>query len=472
MSAPLQSPHHLTVAQAARLIRQRRLSSGELTRALLDRIDRLNLRLNAYLTVTAEQALAQAAEADARAARGELRGPLDGIPIGLKDLFATKGVRTTAASRILRDWVPDHDAAAVERLRAAGAVFLGKTHLHEFALGITNVNPHYGPARNPWNPERMTGGSSGGSAAAVAAGLALAALGSDTGGSIRVPAALCGVVGLKPTYGLVSRRGAVPLSWSLDHVGPLTRTVEDAALMLNAIAGHDPHDPGFAQTQVPDYTRGLRNGVRGLRFGVLTRSRTPVDSEVSDALAQAHRVLENLGGRVEEVDFPSLQYAAAASTVILSSEAAAFHRRWLDERPQDYGNDVLIRLASARLLPATLMVTAQRVRALVRRELLALFQRVDMLLWPAVPVTAPHISEQGETHGDAHRRIRASITRFTPLFNLTGLPALSIPCGFTTEGLPIGLQVAAAPFQEAALLRAAHAYERATEWHRRTPALQ
>ena len=471
MSTSPQSPHRLTVAQASGLIRQRRLSPRELTQALLDRIAAINPRLNAYLTVTADQALKHAAEAEARAARGELRGPLDGVPVGLKDLFATKGVRTTAGSRILADWAPDHDAAVVERLRAAGAVSLGKTHMHEFAFGITNVNPHYGPARNPWDPERMTGGSSGGAGAAVAAGLALAALGSDTGGSIRIPAALCGVVGLKPTYGLVSRRGAVPLAWSLDHVGPLARTVEDAALLLNAIAGHDPRDPGSANVPLPDYTRGLRDGVRGLRFGVLPRSATSVDKEVGDALAQAHRVLEGLGARLEEVDFPSLQYAASASTVILSSEAAAFHRRWMDERPQDYGNDVLIRLASARLLPATLLVTAQRVRRLVRRELLALFQRVDVLLWPAVPVAAPRIGEQGEAHGDEHRRIRASITRFTPLFNLTGLPALSVPCGFTTEGLPIGLQMAAAPFQEPTLLRAAHAYEQATEWHTRAPSL-
>ncbi|MSQ12048.1 MAG: amidase [Dehalococcoidia bacterium] len=471
MPRETQDLHRLTLAQAARLIRRRQLSPRELTVAVLDRASSLNPRLNAYLTLTPELALRQAAQAEARMMKGDLLGPLDGIPIGLKDLFATKGIRTTAASLVLKDWVPDHNAAVVERLYAAGAVMLGKTHMHEFAFGVTNVNQHYGPARNPWDPQRMTGGSSGGSAAAVAAGMAVAALGTDTGGSIRIPAAMCGVVGLKPTYGLVSRRGAVPLAWSLDHVGPLARTVEDAALLLTAIAGHDSLDPGSADIHVPSYTRALRKGVKGMRFGVLARPASAVDHEAAALLAQAHRVVEGLGGTLEEVTFPALDYAAAANTVILMAEAAAFHQRWLDQHPDRYGDDVLIRLAAGRLLPASLLVTAQRVRSLVRGQLLDLFRQVDVLLWPVVPVPAPLISEQGERHGAEHRAVRAAIARFTPLFNLVGFPALSVPCGFTARGLPIGLQMAAAPYQEPTLLRTAFAYEQAADWHKRMPPL-
>jgi aspartyl-tRNA(Asn)/glutamyl-tRNA(Gln) amidotransferase subunit A len=464
------SLHFLTVAQAAKLFRRRKLSPVELAEALLRRIDSLNPRLNAYLTVTHDLALRQARAAERRQTRGQMLGPLDGIPVGIKDLFATKGVRTTGGSRILRDWVPDHDAVVVQRLSAAGAVTLGKLHMHEFAFGITNVNPHYGPARNPWDTERMTGGSSGGSGAAVAAGLALAALGSDTGGSIRIPSALCGVYGIKPTYGRVSRRGALALSWSLDHVGPMARTPEDAALLLNAIAGHDALDPGSASEAAPDFAQGLRKGVRGVRVGVLPLGST-VDGEADAAFRAACATLEGLGARLDSVTIPSLDLSALANTVILSSEAAELHQKWIDERPGDYGDDVFTRMLTGRLIPSALLVKAQRVRTVIRQELAGLFQRVDLLVWPSVPVPAPLIAEQGAEHGEAHRRIRASITRYTPLANLAGLPAASVPCGFTNTGLPLGLQIIGRPWQEALVLRASQAYHDATDWRTRSPQL-
>ncbi|MSP79298.1 MAG: amidase [Dehalococcoidia bacterium] len=458
----------LTLTQASRLMRRRKLSPRELTQAHLTRIEKLNPRLNAYLTVTGDQAMRQAAASEERQTSGRLHGPLDGIPIGLKDLFATRGIRTTAGSKILGDWVPDHDAHVVSRLHAAGAVMLGKLNMHEFAFGVTNVNPIHGPARNPWDPERMTGGSSGGSGAAVAAGLAIAALGSDTGGSIRIPSGMCGIVGLKPTYGRVSRRGAFPLAWSLDHVGPMTKTVEDASLLLHAVAGHDPHDPASADVPTTNLSQGMHTGIKGMRFGLLPFG-SSLEPAVAQALGSAQFTLQMLGGTIEEVTFPALEHAAAANTAILMAEAAALHRRWMDERPGDYGADVFNRLAVARLLPASLLVTAQRVRTLVRQQLNEVFTKVDVLLWPSLPIVAPPIAPLGPVPGQLHRDIRVPISRFTPLANLTGVPAISLPCGFSPEGLPIGLQMLAAPWQEATLLRAAYAFEQATEWHNRRP---
>ncbi|HEY8492029.1 MAG TPA: amidase [Dehalococcoidia bacterium] len=455
--------HDLTIRQAADALRRRELSPVDLTEAVLDRVRRLDGVLNAYITVTEEAALAQARAAEREIAAGTYRGPLHGIPLAYKDLFATRGVRTTAGSRLLAGWVPDYDAEAVARLHAAGAVMLGKLNLHEFAYGVTTANPHYGPCRNPWDTTRSPGGSSGGSGAAVAAGLALGALGTDTGGSIRIPAALCGVVGLKPTYGRVSRHGVVPLAWSLDHVGPLARTVEDAALLLAAVAGFDPKDPAAADAPVPDYAAALAGDARGLRAGVLGGHFTAgADPEVLAALAAAVQTLEGCGVRTDGAELDHAGDALTAATCIMFSEASAYHERDLRERPEDYGPDVRARLELGELYRATDYLRAQRARTVFVQEVLALLDRFDVLVAPATPVPAPPI-EGGDP--------AARLVQYTSPFNLAGLPAVSVPCGFTAAGLPVGMMLVGRPFEEATVLRAAAAYQGATDWHRRRPPL-
>ena len=443
----------LSLAAASDLVRRRELSPPELTVACLQRIDQVEPRINAFITLMRDEALQAAKQAEAEIAAGNYRGPLHGIPVAVKDLFATAGVRTTAGSRILADNVPAEDSEPVARLKAAGAVILGKLNLHEFAFGATGVNPHYGLARNPWDTGRITGGSSSGAGAAVAAGECPAALGTDTGGSIRIPAALCGVVGLKPTFGRVSRRGVIPLSWALDHVGPLTRTVEDTAIVLGAIAGHDAGDPSSSAEPVPDYRAALGEGVHGLRVGVPREYFFDgVDAEVLEAVRAAIEVLRELGAVVREVSLPHIAEAQAAVTAIMLPEALAYHQRWLAERPQDYGEDIRRRLQLALPIPAVHYVQAQRLRELMagewRREV---FDKVDILATPAAAVPAAPI-EQGEL------QTTMSLVRFTNPFNLLGVPAVSVPCGFTRAGLPVGLQLAGRWFDEATVLRAAHAY--------------
>ena len=328
-----------TIAQAAQLIRQRELSPVELIASVVDRIDRLNPRLNAYITVLSDQAMQAARQAEEAIGAGHYRGPLHGIPVSLKDLYATKGVLTTAGSKILANWVPDFDATVVTRLKDAGAVIVGKAHTAEFATGSFSwLSHHFGLARNPWNPEHSCGGSSTGSGVSVAAGMALGSMGHDTGGSVRLPAALCGITGLKPTYGLISRNGIVPLSWSLDHAGPLTRTAQDAALMLQAVAGYDPRDPSSSHLPVPDFSRSLRDDIQGLRLGVLKGFADEItDDEVDKAVRQALTTLEELGAEIQEVSLPMLKYAEPVSEVITSTEAANWHEKWVRTRPQDYG---------------------------------------------------------------------------------------------------------------------------------------
>ena len=358
----------LSLAEAGRLVRDRKLSPIEITDACLAQIERLEPRLNAFITVTADAAK-QAAEARSeQIAAGTRSGRLQGLPVAIKDLFDVAGVRMTAGSRILAENVATEDSRAAARLKAAGAVMLGKLNLHEFAFGATGVNPHYGPARNPWDPERMTGGSSSGSGAAVAAGECLAALGTDTGGSIRIPASLCGIVGLKPTYGRVSKRGVLPLSWALDHIGPMTRTVEDAALLLDVLAGHDPGDPSCADQPVPDYTRSLNGSVRGLRIGVPRRFFfESVDPEVEAAVRAAIKLIGEMGATVSEIDTPLIDEIPGALTAIMLPEALAVHQSWLKERPDDYGDDVRYRLELGSTYLAVHYVQAQRLREMAAR---------------------------------------------------------------------------------------------------------
>ena len=460
----------LTIAQAARLIQERQLSPVELTAFTLERIERLNPTLNAYITVTADQAMQAARQAEEEIGAGGYRGPLHGIPISLKDLYASKGVRTTAGSKILGDWVPDFDATAAARLKAAGAIVVGKAHTAEFACGATGLNHHFGPCRNPWNPEHVSGGSSSGSGASVATGMALGSMGSDTGASVRLPASLCGITGLKPSYGLVSRHGIVPLSWSLDHAGPLTRTAEDAALMLQAIAGHDHHDPSSTRLPVPDYSRTLGDGIRGLRIGVPTGFAWEIASqEVAGPVRQALTVLEEMGATLQEVSLPLLKYVGSVGTIIAWTEGASWHEHWVRTRPQDYGPLPLHRFRLGLLLRATHYHRAQRVRALMQREFSQALQQVDAIASPTAPIAAPRVGQESARAGDREASVYRLLVLLTRPYNLTGLPAITVPCGFTERGLPVGLQIAGRLFDDAQVLRIAHAYQQATDWHTRRP---
>ncbi len=460
---------YASIADLGPQIRSRALSPVDLVEAVLARIDRFD-GLNAFITVTADLAREQAASSAREIAAGRYRGPLHGIPVSLKDLISTRGIRTTSGSRIHAEHVPTHDATITTRLREAGAVLIGKAALHEFAYGVTTDNPHYGPTRNPWGPDRIPGGSSGGSAAAVAAGLGPASIGTDTGGSVRLPAALCGVVGLKPTYGRASRHGVFPLAWTLDHPGPLTRSVEDAAIVLQEIAGPDPEDPTTLGQDVPDFSGTLRRPVRGLRAGVLT---DPYHEDMADdvraAFEEAVGMLRSLGVQVERVRFPRAAEASAAQTAIIMSEAASVHERWLRDRPEDYGADTRARLQRGQFLSATQYLRAQRVRALIQDEVRSLLRSCAVLVCPTVPCPAPRIGEDAVVIRGAGVKVVDVMTRFTRLWNFTGLPAISVPCGVGTGGMPLGLEVIGRAMDEATVLAVAYAYEQATPWHTRRP---
>ena len=442
-----------------------KLSSVEATEAYLRRIERHDDVLRAYITVMADRALAAARVADAERQRGTRRGPLHGVPLGLKDLIAVAGVRMTAGSRVFADHVPDRDADATERLHAAGAVILGKLSMHEFAFGRPVTDGPFPTGRNPWDVRREPAGSSSGSAVAVAAGLCAGALGSDTGGSIRGPAARCGIVGLKPTYGLVSRRGVVPLSWSLDHVGPMTRTVPDAAVLLQAIAGHDPGDPSTHDARVGDYTAQLEAGVRGLQLGLLRRFYVDFPGLNADVKAGALAAVDELGRQgatIEDADAPSLDLAGAIWVTYLS-EVYEFHRETLRDRPQDYGEGLRSRAWMGALVTASDFLRAQRLRARLRREVLALLGRVNALVFPGQAAPAQRFEDVATTS------VIVPGSRYTNVWNLLGLPAVVVPCGFSREGLPVSIQIVGRPFDEATVLRIARAYERATDWHTRRP---
>ncbi len=451
------------IAELAPRIAAGEISPVALTEAALARIEAQDSAHNAFITVTADQALAAARTAEAEIAQGRNRGPLHGVPLAVKDLFATKGVRTTGGSRLLADWVPDHDAAVVERLNAAGAVPLGKTGMHELAYGTTSNNAHHGPTRNPWNTACHPGGSSGGSAAAVAAGLTYGALGSDTGASIRQPAACCGIVGLKPTFGRVSKFGALPLSWSMDHMGPMTRSVADAALMLQVLAGPDPRDPNCADRPVPDYSAGLDAGVEGKRIA-LARGFffADCDPEVAAAVEAAARTLEGLGATIEEIELPEAESAYLTGGIIIACEAAAYHAKDLRERPEAFSKELRGSLEFGAFYSAVDYLQAQRVRRRVSEAIRGAMAPFDAVLSPTSPVPATPIDHSPPEHNALRHRN-------TIPFNLTGLPAISLPCGLTESGLPIGLQIAGLAFDEAGILAVARAYEAASDWQGRRP---
>ncbi len=455
-----------TLAEAGRRIAAGELSPVALTEAALARAEALNPRLDAFIEITAARARAAATRAEKEIAGGRRRGPLHGIPYGLKDIYDAAGLRTTAHSRLLLDNIAVTDAETTARLEAAGMILIGKLATHEFATGGPAFDLPFPPARNPWNTAHFTGGSSSGSGAAVAAGILPLAMGSDTGGSIRLPAAYCGTVGLKPTYGRVSRRGVAPLSYTLDTTGPLTWTVEDAALALQALAGHDPRDPGSADVPVPDYRAHLRDGVKGLRIGYCSTFNRDgeVDAEQTAALDQTAQALAKLGAEVIEVALPpNAQFQACART-ISPSESFAIHARDLRTRPEMYARVTRERLMLGGLLTATQYVQAQRLRRILTRKVDALFETVDVLLTAIIPAAAPVLEE---TDDGPWRRQQP----LASVFNVTGHPCMAQPCGFSANGLPLSAQFAGRHFDEATVLRVGHAYEQAAGWVAKRPAL-
>jgi aspartyl-tRNA(Asn)/glutamyl-tRNA(Gln) amidotransferase subunit A len=458
--------HYLSLTEAARLIRDGDLSPVDLTRVHLDRINQFEPQLNCFITPTPQAALERARLAEMEMHGGEYRGLLHGIPFALKDLFETRGVLTTAGSLFYKDRVPQENGAVVERLNSAGMVNLGKLNMHEIALGVTNNNPHYGACHNPWKLDCTPGGSSGGSGAALAAGMCMGALGSDTGGSIRIPASLCGVVGLKPTYGRVSLRGVVPLSWNLDHPGPMARRVSDVAVILQTIAGYDPGDPASLDVPVPDYLAQLDGDVRGWRIALTEDAFfSKANPEVLEAVRAAADIFASLGAQVVEVEFPGGYEAAKANGLMVPSDAAVFHQERLQAQPEKFGDDVRQRLETGSAYTSGEYIHARRTQTILRRQFEQFFAEFDLLLTATTPIAAPPLE------GPNAVEQAARLTRFTSPFNLTGLPAISLPCGFTDAGLPIGIQIITRPLGESALLRAANAYESATEWHQHRPDL-
>ncbi len=462
---------NLCIGRAARALRDREYTPLELTDAYLRRIEVLNPTINAFVTVTAERAREDAKRTTEEFAAGKVRGPLHGIPIAHKDLYETAGIRTTGGSKIHGNHIPHADCTVVRKLHEAGTILLGKLNTHEYAYGVTTNNPHYGATRNPWDLQRIPAGSSGGSGAAIAAGLATAATGSDTGGSIRMPASVCGVVGLKPTYGRVSKAGVLPLSYRFDHTGPLTRTVEDAALMLNVIAGYDPADSASVRVPVDDATASLRHGVRGLRIGVPRGYFFDhLEDDIAAAMDVAIDVLVQLGAEVCNVDIPGVAEGLGGTFGFVLAEAQDIHAISLRTRPEDFGPDVH-EILTSYFPSAAELIAGQRAVDLLTAAMRTALETVDVLLTPTTPITAPLIGQESVSYGTIEESVLGAMIRCTAPFNATHLPALSLPCGFNRSGLPIGLQIAGRPFDEATVLRVGHAYEQATAWHLLTPAL-
>ncbi|MBL0346406.1 amidase [Candidatus Villigracilis affinis] len=446
----------LSLTDQRDLIKSREINASELADACYRQIERLNPTLNAFITVIPPEQLSLHGETQS--------GLLHGIPLAVKDLYDTKGIRTTAGSRFFAEHIPQEDAYVVQKVKKAGAQIIGKTNTHEIALGVTNNNPHYGACRNPWDTTRTPGGSSGGSAVAVSTGMAMAALGTDTGGSIRIPASLCGVVGLKPTFGRVSLRGILPLSWNLDHAGPITRKVEDAALMLQVMGGYDELDPASMKTLPGDYYSHLRDSIKDRKFALATGSFIEEsDPEILEAVRKTAQVLEEQGAIITEIKVDFLKEAALANALMTQADGAAFHRERLKEHPDWFGADVRLRLETGAAFTSSEYILARRTQAEIKRRLELLFEEYDVLLLPTTPISAPVL--EGENAVERARQL----TRFTAPFNLAGLPALTVPCGFTSEGLPIGLQIVSRAWNEAGVLRAGYTFQQATEWHTRTP---
>jgi aspartyl-tRNA(Asn)/glutamyl-tRNA(Gln) amidotransferase subunit A len=453
----------LSIAEMAAKLRARQISPVELTQAALAQADRLQPTLHSFITILHDQALRQAKAQEAALARGEYRGPLQGIPIGIKDNLATAGIRTTVGSKVLADYLPEEDAHVVRLCQAAGAIILGKENLEEFAAGATSNNPHYGAVHNPWALEHIPGGSSGGGGANVAACVTFASLGTDLGGSVRLPGTFCGVVGLKQTFGRVSQRGLLVTSFNGDHIGPLTRSVRDSALVLQVIAGYDPLDPSTVPVPVPDYAAALDSELRGLRLGIPTNYYFDLlDPEVEAAVRRAIDALEALGAATKAVMLPSLRYAGALRAASLA-DSVVTHEPYLAAHRQDYGPDVLYRTLAGQFVLGRDYSKALKVQQLIKEEHARVLQEVDVLVTPTAPIAAPRIDAPTVALGGAEHRVRGPgsglLARCTSPSNATGLPAITVPCGFSRAGLPIGVQFIGRPFDEARLLQVAHAYE-------------
>jgi aspartyl-tRNA(Asn)/glutamyl-tRNA(Gln) amidotransferase subunit A len=461
---------YMGAGDLSKLVQSKEISPVEIIEAHLTRIDATEPMLNSFITLLADQARKSARQAEKDIQAGRYKGPLHGIPVALKDLYNTGGVRTTSGSRIFDTFIPSEDCTVAAKFHQAGAILLGKLNMHQFAYGPTGENPDYGHMHNPWNPDMVTGGSSGGSGSAAAAGQCTITTGSDTGGSIRIPAALCGIVGLKPTYGLVSRYGLSSLSWSLDHPGPMTRTVEDTAITMNVIAGHDPKDVASAKVDIPDYTSALTGDVKGLRIGIVKEYfEAPLDPQVRKAVMDAISLLESMGAEIKEVSYPMFNQSQAISSTVLMAEATAYHRDLLEKDGHQLYDPVRQRLEAGLFISAAEYLRAQQARSIFDQQGRRLLDEVDLLAGPTEPVTAPEIMASKVMAGEQEVGVVGALTQYTRPYNINGFPAISVPCGFSDDGMPIGLQLAGRPFDELTVLRAAHAYEQANDWHTRRP---
>ena len=463
----------LTIEELAPMVQRREVSPVEITQAALAQADRLQPILNSFITILGDQAMAQAREQEAALARGEYRGPLQGVPIGIKDNIATEGIRTTLGSKVLADYVPDEDAHVVRLCKEAGAIILGKENLEEFAAGATSNNPHYGAVHNPWALDHIPGGSSGGGGANVAAQVTFASLGTDLGGSVRLPGTFCGVVGLKQTFGRVSQRGLLVTSFNGDHIGPMTRSVADSALVLQAIAAYDPLDPSTVPVPVPDYMAGLGKGLAGMKMGVPTNHYFDLlDPEVESSVRQALAALEELGAETREVSLPSMEYFGALRFAAMA-DSVVTHEPFIKAHREDYGPDVLYRTLAGQFVLGRDYSKALKLQRIIKEEHARVLQDVDFLVTPTAPFAAPPILDEFITVAEVQHKVRGPgsgiISRNTSPMNATGLPAITVPCGFTQAGLPIGLQFIASPFQEALLFQVAHGYERVSPAQGRRP---
>ncbi|HUK39770.1 MAG TPA: amidase [Candidatus Acidoferrales bacterium] len=470
----------LTISEIAPLIRKKQISPVELAKRYLDKIQKLNPTLNAYLAIMEQEAITAARRAEREIAKGNYLGPLHGVPFSIKDNIATKGVTTTAGSKILADWVPDFDATIVDRLKKAGVVILGKTNMHEWAKGSNSINPFYGTSYNPWDVTRIPGGSSGGSAVAVAADLCLASIGTDSAGSVRNPASLCGTVGLKPTLGRISTFGGVAGTggYTVNHFGVLAKTVKDCAFVLSHIAGYDPKDPLSSEEPVPNYIKPIGIPVKGMKVGIVTGGyfEAGLTNEVRRAFQDALKQLKALGMKTQEITIPHMDLVPALQAASTRPEANSDHDGYLRTRPRDYSPGLLYGLIAGLLIPAPVYVTAQRIRRLLCEEFDSAFQNVQVIVAPTLFSSAPTIEDcnRGYIEADGKRidladRAGNFLTRYTIPFNVTGLPTISVRCGFSSSGLPIGMQISAPPFQEGRLFQVGHAYERAAGWYKRRP---
>ena len=461
----------ISATELASLIKSREISPVEATEAYLERIPQVDGKLNSYITVTSERAMADARQAEQEIVSGKYRGPMHGIPIGIKDQVYTKGILTTGGSTILKDFVPTEDATVVTKLNEAGAVLLGKLNMSEFAMGDAFEHP-YGRPHNPWDLSRNAGTSSSGSGAATAAFLCATSLGEDTGGSIRGPASFCGLVGIRPSWGRVSRHGVLGASWSMDQVGPISRTVSDCAITLAAIAGHDPKDGYTWDIPVPDYLADMSGGVQGLKIGVITErvEGDAVDPQVRDLVLKAIAQLGELGAVVSDIEIPLIAQSAAISTAVTYGDVSGVHREGIDQRLKEYDYNIQLRLLTGAILPAQAHQKAVRLRHMIRQQILDALDQVDVLVMPTSSIPASTLPEKaGVESKAAFMEMLGGRRSFTAPFNLTNVPALSINCGFTSEDLPVGLQIAGKPFDESMVFRVAHAYEQATDWHTRRP---